>query len=198
MKQVSAGLLFSFLLLPFAMIYAQNTTDYLGIKGSLSFQKKAYNLAWSSHPASGYYKQEYLQKDDNLSGFKSMMLLEVLSGSAKLADVVATKVNELKGLKKTNPMVQFELLNNEKTGEYLLDFLLSANAPDGSPSIVERNVYRYKTITDKNGKAGILLFGISSRAYCKDINPFLKELKTTKAVLVNDVLRFILPAVRFE
>ena len=67
-------------------------------------------------------------------------------------------------MKATNPLVNYEMF--QKNGEYLLDFLLSANAADGKTvDIVERNVYRYKTFTDKSGKKGILLFAVSVRSY---------------------------------
>lgn len=175
-------------------MYAQpKVTDYLGVQKPLTFQNKAYNLAWSSHPTASYYKQEYLQKGESLEQFRSMILLEVLSGSARLADIVNAKVNELNTMKKTNPVVRYEMFNKKETGEYLLDFVLSANNPDGSIAIVERNVYRYKTL---GSKGGILLFGVSTRSYGKEAAAFLTALKNNRKTLVNDVAQFALPQVR--
>ena len=61
-------------------------------------------------------------------------------------------------MKQINPVVNYETF--EKDGEYMIDFLYE-NSDDGkSVSIAERNVYRYKTITDKSGQNAVLLFGI--------------------------------------
>lgn len=180
------------------MVNAQSkAVNYLGIQSPISFGKKTYNLAWSSHPTAAYYKHEYLQGGENLTQFKSMILLEALSGPANLADIVAAKVNELKGMQKTNPMVQYETFTDTKTGEYMLDFLLTANAPDGKPTIAERNVYRYKKVTNKDGKTGVLLFGVSNRSYDKEIASFLTNLKTTRKTLVNEVAQFSMPSLNF-
>lgn len=197
MKLRSHRLVIFFLLMPLSMLFAQSPTNYLGIKGPISIQKNVYSLAWSSHPSATYYKQEYLQKGDSLERFKSMVLVEVLSGPSKLQDVIAAKVNELKALKEINPVVQYEVFSNAKTGEYLLDFLLTANAPDGTAVIAERNVYRYKAVAGKEGKTGVLLLGISTRSYGKEITSFLKGLKTTKKVMINGVVQAALPLVTF-
>lgn len=197
MKLRSHYLVIFFLLMPLSMLFAQSPTNYLGIKGPISIQKNVYSLAWSSHPSATYYKQEYLQKGDSLERFKSMVLVEVLSGPSKLQDVIAAKVNELKALKEINPVVQYEVFSNAKTGEYLLDFLLTANAPDGTAVIAERNVYRYKAVAGKEGKTGVLLLGISTRSYGKEITSFLKGLKTTKKVMINGVVQAALPLVTF-
>jgi hypothetical protein len=181
------------------MVSEQNSkpvVEYLGVGGPVSFQKKTYALVWSSHPTAKYYKQEYVAKGDSLSHFKTMLLLEAVTGATNLKDVVSAKVAELKAMKEANPVVQYEIFDNAKAGEYLIDFLLTANASDGSVSIVERNVYRYKTFTDKKGGTGILLFGVSERGYGKDVQPFLLRLKKEKAVLVNEVAGMALPAVK--
>ena len=126
-------------------------TEYLGVAGPISFNKISYNIAWSSNPTDSYYKQEYLAKGETVEKFSKMILLEVLTGNSKPKEVVATKVAELKRMKATNPIVQYETF--EKDGEIMLDFMVSENTPDGkNVSIVERNVYRYKSIVDKNGE----------------------------------------------
>ena len=100
----------------------------------------------------------------------------------------------LRRLKKSNPAVNYDVF--EKNGEIVLDFLVSANTPDGKDmSIVERNVYRYKAVVDKNGQKGVLLFGVSERAYGNDIDKFLSNLKAHKLALMNLVGAFALPAI---
>ena len=169
-------------------------TEYLGVAGQISFDKILYNLTWTSHPADNYYKQEYLEKGDTIEKFKKLILLEVLTGKTKLKDVVATKVAELKKMKASNPVVNYETF--EKDGEVMLDFLLSENTADGKYlSIVERNVYRYKSVVDKNGQKCVLLFGVSERAYGDDIDKFFPNLKAHRFDLINLVGAFDLPEI---
>lgn len=169
-------------------------TEYLGVVGPISFDKIPYNLTWTSHPLDNYYKQEYLAKGDTIEKFKKLILLEILTGKTKLKDVVATKVTELKKMKSLNPVVQYETF--EKDGEVLLDFLLSKNTPDGKlVSTVERNVYRYKSIVDKNGQKGVLLVGVSERSYGDDIDKFFPNLKAHRFDLINLVGGFDIPEI---
>ncbi len=99
-------------------------------------------------------------------------------------------------MKEVNPMVNYEILENSKNGEYILDFLLSQNTPDGrSMSIIERNVYRYKMVADKVGKRGVLLFGVSTRSYGNEIDIFLNELKLNRNQLINNVSQFNIPQI---
>ena len=169
-------------------------TEYLGVNGAIKFDKISYNLSWTSHPADNYYKQEYLAKGDTTEKFKKLVMLEVITGKTKLKDVVATKVAELKKMKISNPVVNYETF--EKDGEIMLDFLVSANTPDGKYlSIVERNVYRYKSVVDKNGQKGVLLFGVSERAYGNDIDKFFPNLKEHRFDLINLVGAFEIPEI---
>ncbi|MEO5943487.1 MAG: hypothetical protein ABIP30_03560 [Ferruginibacter sp.] len=169
--------------------------DYVHVPGPILFDGKAYSLSWSSHPASNFYKQEYLVKGDNPDRFKMMVLTDVVTG-ASIKDVVSAKINELKKMKAANPFVNYDVINNTKTGEYMIDFLLSANDANGNMNIVERNVYRYRALTDKTGKAGVQLFGLSTRSYGADINNFLVALKANRKYLVNKVAQFKLPEVK--
>ncbi|MFZ1307514.1 MAG: hypothetical protein WAT20_02265 [Ferruginibacter sp.] len=174
--------------------FAQNAVDKLNVPGPIVIGKKPHVLTWTSNPTAGFYKQEYIPAGDNVNKFKSMIMLDVSLGNFMLKDIVGAKIAELKKMKATNPLVNYEMF--QKNGEYLLDFLLSANSPDGKTvDIVERNVYRYKTFTDKTGKKGIMLFGVSVRSYGNDIDAFLRSLKSGKAALLNEVAQFAIPAV---
>ena len=169
-------------------------TEYLGVLGPISFDKISYNLIWTSHAADNFYKQEYIAKGDTIVKFKKLILLDILTGKTRLKDVVATKVAELKKMKTSNPVVQYETF--EKDGEVMLDFLVSENTPDGRlVSTVERNVYRYKSVVDKNGQKGVLLFGVSERAYGDDIDKFFLNLKAHRFDLINLVGAFDIPEI---
>ena len=145
-----------------SIVYGQTSnpvTEYLNVPGPIVLNKDTFKLAWSSHPSATYYKQEYIGAKDNIEKFKKMVMVEVLVGNEKAADLAKAKIAELKQLKLTNPLVNHEVF--QKNGEYIIDFLLSQNSPDGKKvSIIERNVYRYKEVTDKNGKKAMLLFGV--------------------------------------
>lgn len=186
--------LIGFLLTTFSLGQTKEPTEYLGVTKQIKFDKNTFNLAWTSHPADNYYKQEYLAMGDTIEKFKKLVLLEVLTGKIKPKDVVAAKVAELKKMKAVNPVVNFETF--EKDGEVMLDFLVSENTPDGKYlSIIERNVYRYKSIADKNGQKCVLLFGVSERAYGDDINKFFSTLKEHRFDLINLVGEFELPEI---
>lgn len=180
--------------------YGQNSkpvTEYLNVPGPIVLNKESFNLAWSSHPSTNYYKQEYIGSKDRLEKFKKMVMVEVLIGEVKAADLAKAKITELKQLKVTNPLVNHEMF--QKNGEIIVDFLLSENTPDGkNVNIIERNVYRYKEITDKDGKKGVMLFAISERAYGNDVDAFLSSLKKNKSILTNAVAAFIIPDITIK
>jgi hypothetical protein len=171
--------------------------DYLNLPGPIVFDSKSYNLSWTSHPSANYYKQEYIVKGDNVAKFNSMLMVELVTGDIKIKDVVAGKMEELKKMKEADPFINYEGFDNPKTGEYMIDFLLSQNTPDGKNiSIAERNVYRYIPFSDKTGRTGIILFAISTRSYGDKIQPFLVSLKSKKSDLVNKIAQYKLPEIK--
>ena len=173
--------------------------DYLNIPGPVVFENKPFDLSWSGHAAANFYKQEYLPKNESANQYKTMILVDVVTGEAVIKNVVAAKVTELKQLKAGNPMVNYEAINNPATGEYMIDFVLTANAADGkSISIVERNVYRYKAFTNKLGQKGILLFGVSTRAYGADVAAFFTSLKASRKDLVKKVSAVQMPDITIK
>lgn len=187
---------FLFTILISTTIFGQETTpvNYFGNENTITFDNNEYKLAWSSHPTDNYYKQEYIQAGDTLEKFKKMILLEALTGKLKLEDVVSSKVAALNKMKKKNPVVNYEIF--EKDGEVMIDFLVSEDTPDGKYlSIVERNVYRYKSIKEKNGQQCVLLFGVSERAYGDEIDNFFPKLKEHRFDLINLVGQFELPEI---
>lgn len=188
-----------FLIFVTLLSYGQTSkafVEYLNIPGPIILNKESFNFVWSSHPSFNYYKQEYIGSKDNLEKFKKMVLVEVLFSEQKPIELVQAKIAELKKLKEVNPIVNYEVF--QKNGEIILDFLLSENSPDGKKiNIIERNVYRYKAITDK-GQNGIMLFSVSERAYSNEADTFLSSLKNTKSILTNSVAAFVLPKISLK
>ena len=182
--------------------YSQTTTpvNYLNTPANLTFNNTVFNFAWSSHPTAQYYKQEYLPKGETGNSFKNMILMEVVTSSIKVKDALDAKVAELNTMKQTNPYVNFEVFHHAATDEYVLDFLVTANSPDGKQiSVAERNVYRYKKYTAANGETGVILFGVSKRSYGNEAKGFVAGLTTsTRQDLVNKVKNFVLPAIKLK
>jgi hypothetical protein len=188
-----------FTLLISTRIFGQDAKpiNYLGNENVIMFDKISFNLSWSSHPADNYYKQEYIAQGDTIEKFKKLVLLEIITGKVKINDIVSAKVAELKKLKEINPVVNYEIF--EKDEEVILDFLVSTNTPDGKYlSILERNVYRYKSIKENNEQKCVLLFGVSERAYGNDIDNFFPKLKEHRFDLINLVGQFQIPEIKIK
>jgi hypothetical protein len=104
-------------------------------------------------------------------------------------------VNRLNKRKSTDPTVNFAAFKNPKNGEIILDFVLSAKDPKGE-DVVEWNAYRYAAWRDKGGESGVLLFGISRRAYGDDATDFLRGLKSVRPAEIKALASYPLPVVR--
>jgi len=176
---------------------SKTASDYLNLPGRVLFDGKSYKLTWSSHPAGNYYKQEYVKAGEDVAKFSTMLMVEVVTDNEKIKEVAGAKVAELKKMKESNPMVNYESFENPKTGEVMIDFLLTQGTDDGkSISIAERNVYRYMPFIGKSGQKGIVLFGVSTRSYGNNIDGFLVSLKSTRKELVNKVAQFKFPELK--
>ena len=172
-------------------------SDYLNLPGPVLFDGKSYKLAWSSHPAGNYYKQEYITAGDDVAKFSTMLMVELVTDNGNIKEVAGAKVAELKKMQESNPMIYYESFENPKTGEVMIDFLLTQNNPDGkSMSIAERNVYRYMSFIGKSGQKGIVLFGVSTRSYGNNIDGFLVSLKGKRKELVNKVAQYKFPELK--
>ena len=85
----------------------------------------------------------------------------------------------------------------EKYNDYMIDFIMSENSQDGKDVLIlERNVYRYFRINTPKRK-GILLFGVSDRAYTKkEMDNMFSVLKNNKFELVNKVAKIEVPKIK--
>ena len=146
-----------------AMESTNGITDYLHVPGPISFNQQEHLLAWSSHPTDNYYKHEYLPKGQNPERYQQMIMLEVALGDIVPLDIANAKANEIEGRKGTDALAGFTLAENKRTGEILLEFMLSEGT--GDAAIVEWNCYRYKSYAGPSGQKGIMLFALSKRGY---------------------------------
>ena len=185
-----------FLMFIAQFVMAQNKVeDYLHLGSKYRFDNKDYELVWSSHPASNFYKQEYILPNENVEKYKRLILIDFIEGDLDPKDVLSGLANSLENSKKQNPVINYKVY--EKNNEYMIDFIMSENSQDGKDVLIlERNVYRYFRINTPNRK-GILLFGVSDRAYTKkEMDNMFSVLKNNKFELVNKVAKIEVPKIK--
>ena len=185
-----------FLMFIAQFVMAQNKVeDYLHLGSKYRFDNKDYELVWSSHPASNFYKQEYILPNENVEKYTRMIMIDFLEGDLTPKDAISNFVNNLENSKKQNPIINYQMY--EREDEYMLDFIISKNSQDGKEVLIlERNVYRYFRINTPNRK-GILLFGVSDRAYTKkEMDNMFSVLKNNKFELVNKVAKIEVPKIK--
>ena len=188
-----AGLLFIFCAFGHAGVArADDAVDRLSLPGPIKFNGESYRLSWSSHPSPSYYKQEYLPPGQTSERFQRMVSIEAIVRGVDVNGAVAAQVRMLNKRKATDPAVHFAVLKNPKSGEVILDFILSAQ----NSNIVEWDAYRYAALRGKSGESGVLLFGISRRAYGNDTTNFLRGLKSARRAEINALANYPLPVVR--
>ena len=185
-----------FLMFIAQFVMAQNKVeDYLHLGSKYRFDNKDYELVWSSHPASNFYKQEYILPNENVEKYKRLILIDFIEGDLAPKDVLSSLANSLENSKKQNPVINYKVY--EKNNEYMIDFIMSENSQDGKEVLIlERNVYRYFRINTPKRK-GILLFGVSDRAYTKkEMDNMFSVLKNNKLELVNKVAKIEVPKIK--
>ena len=187
-----AGLLFIHVVFGNA---GDGAVDHLSLPGPIEFNGESYRLSWSSHPTPSYYKQEYLPPGQTSERFQRMVLIETSVRGVDVNGAVAAQVNRLNKRKSTDPTVNFAAFKNPKNGETILDFILSAKDAKGE-DVVEWNAYRYAAWRGKGGESGVLLVGISRRAYGDDATYFLRGLKSVRPAEIKALASDPLPVVR--
>ena len=185
-----------FLMLMVQFFMAQNKVeDYLHLGDKYRFDNKDYKLVWSSHPMDNFYKQEYILSNENVEKYTRMIMIDFLEGDLTPKDAISNFVNNLENSKKQNPIINYQMY--EREDEYMIDFIISKNSQDGKEVLIlERNVYRYFRINTPKRK-GVLLFGVSDRAYTKkEMDNMFSVLKNKKLDLVNKVIQIEVPKIK--
>jgi hypothetical protein len=176
-----------------ALAAEEPVVDRIGVPGPVVFDGKPYALVWTSNPLSGYFKQEYLAAGQDVATYTEMIMIDVLETGVDVETAVTSQVAFLKQRKTQDSMANMAVVENKKTGEMLLDFIISDDS--SGKSIVEWNAYRYTPHTGKDGKKGVVLFALSRRAYNDDIDGFLKKLRGLRVGFINKVAHYTLPVV---
>jgi hypothetical protein len=170
---------------------AENAAERLSVPGPLSFHGETFQLAWASHPYPHYYKQEYLPAGQSSERYTAMLLVDANLGGNDVRALEKETVAMLEKRKATDALVHYSEIQNRKTGEIILDFIMGSDDGD----IVEWNAYRYAPWKGADGKAGVVLFGISRRAYGSDATAFLAGLKTARPADIDALAAADMPAV---
>lgn len=142
---------------------AQQADDMLGVPGPISFQEQDYVLSWTSRPTPDYIKQEYVPQGQTVEAYSEMILIETVVGAITPIQAAALQVQSLDARKGTDPVVNHQIMQNEASGEVLLDFVVSDLSVD--PVVVEWNAYRYAALP---GSEGVMLYAVSRRGYGQD------------------------------
>ena len=166
-------------------------SDMLGVPGPVSFQGQDYALAWTSQPTDDYFKQEYVPQDQTVEAYTEMVLIEAVAGAITPMQAAALQAQMLDARKPSDPVVNYEIIQNEAAGEVLLDFVVSDLSAD--PIVVEWNAYRYMPLAKGEGVA---LFAVSRRGYGEDgAREFLGNLGPLRSEAINALATFETPAV---
>lgn len=166
--------------------------EMLGIPGPITFEGTDFELAWTSHPTPAYYKQEYVPAGQAVDSYIQMFMVDVLTEGQTPQSASASMIMGLEDRKaQGDPVVNYDIVKNDETGELILDFLISDSSSGNI--IVEWNAFRYSPTADGDG---LTLFAISRRGYGEEgATQFLEALTSWRATSIQQLAIMDLPAV---
>lgn len=170
--------------------------ELLGIPGPITFEGTDFELAWTSHPAPAYYKQEYVPAGEAVESYIQMFMVDVLTEGQTPQSASASMILGLEDRKANgDPVVNYDVIENEATGELILDFLISDTS--SGEIIVEWNAYRYSPTAD--GTGGLTLFAISRRGYGEEgATQFLEGLTSWRETSIQELAIMDLPPITID
>lgn len=166
-------------------------SDQVGVPGPISFEDRAYELAWTAQPSDNYFKQEYVPEGQSVETYSEMILVEAVAGAITPMQAAALQVQSLEARRGSDPVFNYDIIQNEATGEVLLDFLVSDLAAD--PVVIEWNAYRYVPLAEGEGVA---LFAVSRRGYGEEgARRFMGGLGAMRSAAIKALSAHDLPAI---
>lgn len=174
----------------------EDVADYMHVPGPIIFNNSTYYLEWSASPVNNYYKQQYLVKGDTLDHYKKLVLIDVLLDTVSAKNLVFYKLRALQQRKKTDAAMDYHLIASPDSSEYVVDFIQSEGSP--KTDCVEWNAYLYKAFKDINGHKGVLLFGVSMRAYGNNIDDFIGSMRDRRESVIQQLIKYPLPVVKIS
>jgi hypothetical protein len=197
MKKLYIGLAMFLTFTVFSQTSAAQVTNYYSTPDVITFNNIDYKFSWSSHPNTMYYKHEYLPKGDISDHFNNMLILDFVQGDFSIKEVVQLQLNKLIERKKTDAVCNYDMIESPDGKEVILDFLMSVSK-DNKITLAEWNAYHYKFYTDKAGHKGVILFGLSHRAYEDSVDSFLKSLSAYRQHYRNALIAFPIPEIEIK
>ncbi|UXN72659.1 hypothetical protein N8D56_15590 [Devosia sp. A8/3-2] len=182
----------AFLLLAAMAFPASAQTDAIGAPGPIIFENVEFAPARTSHPDETYFKQEYVPAGQTVEQFEDMFMIDVLTNGTTPAAAAAAMVQSLDRRKGSDPVINYDIIRNEQTGEIILDFLLSDSS--SGTMIVEWNAYRYAPLEN-----GTVLYAISRRGYGEDgAGALLAGLKERRQSAINTLAQMDVPEISLD
>lgn len=171
--------------------------DIMGLPGPLEFNKTTFNLAWSAKPTGNYFKQQYLAQGESLERYHKVLVIDILLDTIKPKALAYYKVRSLEQRKKVDAVADYHLIQSPDSSEYIVDFIQSERTP--ANNYIEWNAYRYKAFKNADGKKGVLLFGISMRAYGnKEEEALISNLRDVREDIIGQLIAYKLPAIKVQ
>ncbi len=164
---------------------AEKPQEYFTVGNPINYCGDAFYFGWSAHPHEAYYIQEYLPEGENFERYNRMFTVSVLLGNLKPIDAIKAKIAELDERKKTDPVTNY--LVAENNGDYLLEFIVSDSKGD-KLDCVEVDIHYYRQLKINGKKASVLSF-YSVRAYGDDIVTFMKSIPERRQAWYDAMIR---------
>jgi hypothetical protein len=166
--------------------------DYLNVPGPIFFDGATFNLAWNSHPKTGLYVQEYIMNQEQVEHYSKMFLIQTIEDTLKIEQLLSVQLSLLEKRKQTDKVLNYAVFNNPDKTNYILDFVMSKG--NDEINMVEWNTYRYQYFTDKHGRKGILLLGVSFREYDNPTS-FLTSLPQLRKKEIAALIKYNAPEI---
>jgi hypothetical protein len=182
------SLLATICLVVLCQVPVQAQEDAIGVPGPLVYEDIDFHLVWTSHPVDELYKQEYVPEGETVEAYGQMFMVDVLLNGLTPLDAASVMIDGLAQRRGQDPLVNYDIIQNDSTGEVILDFLLSDDS--SGTYIVEWNAYRYVPLDD-----GIAMFGISRRGYDDETSQFLADLAAWRPEAILALASMELPEI---
>lgn len=151
---------------------AQTVTEYFNAGNPIEYCGTEFSLAWSAQTQENYFIQEYLPEGESLEHYNQMFTVSVIFWDRTSLDAIQAKIAELEQRKKTDPVTNYIVAENN--GEYILELIVS-DSNNGELNTVEVDVHYYKQMTINGRNASVLTF-YSCRGYGDDITSFIQSI----------------------
>jgi hypothetical protein len=142
-------------------------------KETVTFDDHKLVLAYEARDEDGDAIKEFIPADEDLDSWTRLAAIRV---HADLDDPQEFGEQMVKELEQRKPPAEYALMENERTGDVVLTFLISPE----DESFVEFNVFKYQ----KRAEGGLLSEQYALRAYGDDVEKFTSELTPEKRLLL--------------